>query len=707
MTRRAVLRVLGALAVSVALPRTRAGADVAADDAALAGAPRLHWRREVMENRLEGVAPDPAPAKRRRFGNAEEEGVERFRPDWEVSDGKTPAEHLRILSVRTLFLASAGLFTLFGRAVSDRETQRIKLPERYDPAAVEKYFWLRPDRIVGRLLQLSAEALRLIALDVRQKADELWNDGGLTPGARALRAAARREQRAAALRAAVTRLGPAFVKLAQAAAMRPDIVGAELARQLQAMQDCVIDPFPVVDALALIRDELGAMPKAIFDLFDTEPIAGASLGLVFRGVIDGRDVAVKVQRPEVAESIALDVYILRSAIGLGARVFGWRRELKGVLDEYAARLFEELDYRNEAANMRKFESEYGGMPLVVIPRPFEAYTSRKVLVSEFVNGHKLIDVDCEVRASELSVVETGIHFALTQLLGRGLLHCDMHNGNLLCTDRGEIALIDFGVICEIPPSVQEAIVLVLFYLMQREYELFAQACTALALYGTEDVEDELDRFAAAAAKEFGEDEVFTLVGVAEKMVVLGAQFPFILNQYFVNAIRCLGMLEGLAINADRSFSMVNVVYPAVVRIVLAGEEGSAYRAALEKVLRGADGTFKWDKLDSMLREVRRAENAGVGGRRRRRRVAEPLDEFLLSKRGGFLRRQIMRENKLPRAAGVFRRASVSGKVRAMCVFLPALVVRALLLMLGIVVRVLRRFLVPSDERERVDAGRRR
>ncbi len=291
----------------------------------------------------------------------------------------------------------------------------------------------------------------------------------------------------------------------------------------------------------------------------------------------------------------------------------------------------------------------------------------------------------------------------------------MHNGNMLSTPSGDLAYIDFGIVSEIPASVRESMVAALFYLIHGEYEALAETFVGLALMRPDDVEAELPEFSAALKATFENPDItdansglvcdplspvvcrFTLIGVAEKLLQLGGKFPFVFNSDFLNNLRCLGMLEGLALNADPQFSVLNVLYPFIMRKILAGGQGTLYRRALRRVLISADGTLDWIKLDAMLREVQRSENAGVLHRTRKQRgllerrstkgtTQEPLDELLLSSKGAFLRSQIMKEwvsspggdqdDVRPRARDVFRRASVAGKVRAMCVFLPALIVRS-------------------------------
>lgn len=346
-------------------------------------------------------------------------------PVWSetVVPEKDVGDNAKVLAMRAGVLGFVASFSAFGSAYSDRESGRAALPRRYDPAAVARYFAIRPDKVLYRLFQLVAEAARLSALSASHKVAEVLLDVQRLPQKyRDERKEQRTQQHAAALRDAAARLGPAAVKLAQAAATRPDIFGSELARELQTLHDAVAAPFPVGEAFHLMKQQIGASPHAVFDEIDEKPVANASLGMVFRGVLDGKPVAIKVQRPGVTESIALDFYIVRSCAGFLQRFFKIRTEMRQAVDDYASRMFEELDYRTEVDNMAKFESMYGEVPGICIPKAYKLYTTRKVLVTDWVTGRKIIDDESNVRVEELGVVETGIKFALTQLLDKGYLH---------------------------------------------------------------------------------------------------------------------------------------------------------------------------------------------------------------------------------------------------------------------------------------------
>lgn len=439
---RGALRTLGALALSLAvtiLPHQRATATEHAHDgpdhAELEKYPALEIGPEIL------VPEWMPPSNTSQLFPAQEHGVSRLGHQrevrwekgeleehfswnniWQVGNGLTMIEEMRILLARLGVISFVALFTYYGAAMSDRLSGRVKLPERYDAKQVALYFRIRGDLVIARVVQLTFEALRFGLLRARYAVDEAVSGAGLTERQRYELDARRRTDSADMLSESMQRLGPAFIKLAQAASMRPDAVGSELARKLSSLQDRVTTPFATHDALALIREELGARPDVIFDSFDDKPLAGASLGMVWRASVDGREVAVKVQRPGVAESIALDFYIVRSFVGVARRLFGYRSDLVRAVDEYANRMFEELDYRVEAANTAKFKKMYDDTSNVVVPAPVEKYTARKVLITDFVDGYKIIDENYEVKLSELPVVESGIRFALTQLLDKGFLH---------------------------------------------------------------------------------------------------------------------------------------------------------------------------------------------------------------------------------------------------------------------------------------------
>lgn len=197
---------------------------------------------------------------------------------------------------------------------------------------------------------------------------------------------------------------------------------------------------------------------------------------------------------------------------------------------------------------------------------------------------------------------------------------------MLKTKSGKLAYIDFGLISEVPKSVRESIVCALMHLIHGEYTLLAESFSGLALMRSDDVEVDLPVLSEALREAFepeGSDDVgvhsrngdaeaavgalrmskFTLIGVVGKLLQLGGRFPFVFNDYFLNNLRCLGMLEGLALNADPNFSVLGIVYPHVVRKII-NDPAPRYRSALESLIIDSYGRMRWGRMDQLLLDLK-------------------------------------------------------------------------------------------------------
>lgn len=229
----------------------------------------------------------------------------------------------------------------------------------------------------------------------------------------------------------------------------------------------------------------------------------------------------------------------------------------------------------------------------------------------------------------------------------------MYTCVVLRTKSGYLAYIDFGLVSEVPLSVRESIVCALMHLMHGDYALLAESFGGLALMRTDEVEMDLPVLTEALREVFevraGDAPVrsFTLIGVAGKLLSLGAQFPLVFGDYFLSNLRCLAMLEGLAVNADPSFSIVSLLYPYVVRRVLSGSS-SRFRTVVEGLAYDSYGRVRWARLERLLRDERiaavGAEQAG----------GDVVLHFLGSNSGRFLRGLVI-QRYVSRVEGRWRR----------------------------------------------------
>ncbi|RZS85732.1 ubiquinone biosynthesis regulatory protein kinase UbiB [Pigmentiphaga kullae] len=260
------------------------------------------------------------------------------------------------------------------------------------------------------------------------------------------------------LRLALETLGPIFVKFGQVLSTRRDLIPADIADELARLQDRV-PPFPSEVAIASIRKELGRHPDELFASFEREPVASASIAQVHFAVLkDGRDVAVKVLRPNMAPVIDKDLRLLRAAATLIEKISADGRRLKPreVVAEFDKYLHDELDLLREAANCSQLRRNFApGGPrgdLLIVPEVMWDYCSSSIFTMERMRG---IPVNHAARLVEAGVdlkklARDGVEICFTQMFADGFFHADMHPGNIYVSDDprtlGRYIALDFGIV---------------------------------------------------------------------------------------------------------------------------------------------------------------------------------------------------------------------------------------------------------------------
>jgi len=255
-------------------------------------------------------------------------------------------------------------------------------------------------------------------------------------------------QRGVHLREMLDELGPTFVKFGQLLSMRPDLVPPDIVVELRGLQDDV-RPFPYAEVEQTIIADLGQPVERLFLDFDEVPIAAASIGQVHRATLpNGRDVAVKVQRPGAPRQIEADLALLYQAARIAkerVRALDFI-DTREVVDEFARSIRQELDYRLEARNAERFRHNFAGHPHVRAPRVYWSYTRARVLTLEFLVGTQVADVDLETTPLEQRrrLAEVITEAWMTMIFRHGFFHADPHPANLLVLGPEQIGLVDFG-----------------------------------------------------------------------------------------------------------------------------------------------------------------------------------------------------------------------------------------------------------------------
>ena len=231
------------------------------------------------------------------------------------------------------------------------------------------------------------------------------------------------DMRAKELTALLTILGPSFIKIGQSLSIRTDLLSPAYVRGLKLLQDQV-PAFSSDDAYAIIEEDLGMSVDEIFESIGKEPVAAASLGQVYKGVLksNGKTVAIKVQRPDIMNQIALDMHLIREIGAVLKRIFNLNSDLVGTVDTWGIGFVDELNYYDEAANAIRFTESMQTTPLanvVFSPPVIEEFTSERVLVTEWVDGERLDKSD----QKDVTVLcSIAMNTYLTMMLETGLLH---------------------------------------------------------------------------------------------------------------------------------------------------------------------------------------------------------------------------------------------------------------------------------------------
>jgi ubiquinone biosynthesis protein len=260
----------------------------------------------------------------------------------------------------------------------------------------------------------------------------------------------------------VEKMGPTFIKLAQLLSTRGDLLPQPYLDALARLQDDV-GPFSFGEVEQIVSAELGVRLSKAFDEFESQPIAAASLGQVHRARMrDGRAVVVKVQRPDIRETMSHDLDVLADMADFFDKhtEAGRRYEFAAILEELRKSLMSELDYRQEARNLSTFADNLREFERIVLPHPVEDYTTSRVLTMDYISGKKITSLTplAMLELDGYLLAEHLFQAYLHQILVDGIFHADPHPGNVFLTDDNRIALIDLGMVARVPPRFQESLI---------------------------------------------------------------------------------------------------------------------------------------------------------------------------------------------------------------------------------------------------------
>ncbi len=375
-------------------------------------------------------------------------------------------------------------------------------------------------------------------------------------------------------RSMLEELGPTFIKFGQILSTRGDLLPPGFAKELADLQDQVL-PMSAAEAKKTIEDALGAPVEKLFSRFDEQPIASASIAQVHRAVtLNGDEVAVKVQRPNIRAKMIGDLDILRYLAQLAEAIIEESGLVtpRGIVEEFESALLAELDFEREADNMRRFAEKLERSPTprsYVVPRVYDDLSAGTVLTMEFVRGRRFAELTnpAERRAVAANIARASFE----QLFQDGLFHADPHPGNAFILPDARIALIDFGSVGEISYAMREALVVLVVAVGLRDAD---SAARFLYRVGVPDAQVSLHRLRDACASLFdkylGDRAVIANVEAAQllrELFDLAARFRIRIPSEYALVARASITVEGIIRQLDPELDVLDVVKPYVKKLV--------------------------------------------------------------------------------------------------------------------------------------------
>ena len=391
-------------------------------------------------------------------------------------------------------------------------------------------------------------------------------------GGPARRTAADHARRADHLVTTLAGLGPTFVKMAQLFAGRSDLLAPVYAKRLTTLTDQV-PTVPVEEVERIILEEYGAPADELFERFDRTPLAAASLGQVHRARYDGEEVVVKVLRPGVETLVAADVAAAKRILAVVERwwsnphVIGTRV----VIDEFAERVAEEMDFRMEAAHAVAIGANFAGLRHVWIPRVIVPMVRQRALVLEYCPGLRVDRLDvwvAEGRVNPERLVREVMELYARMMLVHGLFHADPHPGNMHVAPDGRIILLDFGMVVRVPLSLRRELVASIFAAIRKDPDALAESFHMLGLVATGADPLVIRRLAttllAVAAQRTTTRERVELL--ANEVLAELYDWPIVLPSQLVYFARTASLIEGLGTHYDDHFNALQFATPVALSL---------------------------------------------------------------------------------------------------------------------------------------------
>jgi predicted unusual protein kinase regulating ubiquinone biosynthesis (AarF/ABC1/UbiB family) len=363
---------------------------------------------------------------------------------------------------------------------------------------------------------------------------------------------------------AIEQLGASFIKLAQVLATRADFFDSSYLEALRQLHD----QLPSMSRQDFQAVFVRAFGKGdCFSSFEQEPLACASIGQVHRAVLqNGHQVAVKLRRNRIERVVREDIRVLGWFLALLRPLFAeyTRNSIEAVLSAFRRTILQEVDMQMELSNLERFRQAYPDSG-IRLPVPYPDYSSHDALVMSFEEGYRFDDREglSRLKVSFPVLMEKLVLFYTEQMLVKGFFHADPHPGNLLVTPRGELVLLDFGMVSRIPNATRLAMINAVKAAYERDFELLVQATRKLGIITETAPQDELTGLAEEIFRIFDNDNLSATNMQELAFGIMDAlkDYPFKLPQEIIYVMRASSIIEGLGTSYIENFNGIKDVLP--------------------------------------------------------------------------------------------------------------------------------------------------
>ncbi|WP_202556358.1 ABC1 kinase family protein [Paenibacillus silvestris] len=376
------------------------------------------------------------------------------------------------------------------------------------------------------------------------------------------------------IRDVVEELGPTFIKLGQIASTRSDLLPEDIVKELEKLQDDV-KPIPYKQVEEIVEAELGQSIATVYERFEEQSHAAASIGQVHLGVLHtGERVAIKIQRPQAAESIRIDLEILADLAAIAERRFAWARriQMEVLIAEFGKSLLNELDYTKEARNAEKIAEQFKDVAHIYVPLIYSDYSSKKVMTMQYIEGVRLYQED-QLNAygyDRARIANRLIQALFHQIFVEGLFHADPHPGNIVIQPGEVIALLDFGMVGRLTVESKFHFSSLIIALMRQNTDGVIKAIYRIGLIDEEldmaelrfDIEELRERYFRVPLSRV------SLGGVVNDLFEVAYKYHIRIPADFILLGKTFITIEGVVTKLDPTISIVKIAEPFGLQLLL-------------------------------------------------------------------------------------------------------------------------------------------